>query len=119
MISRVQALGYQFATAGECLGDPAINWYRDPVTGQPVGTTKLQAAAKAPIAATNTSSNLPTASASGNFGAGTSPKPTMLQNSTTKSNASSITVTGQGLDTASTFMFGVYLLVMIATMILI
>src|ERR1700761_597203 len=107
MISRVQALGYQFATAGECLGDPAMNWYRDPITGQPVSSSKLQAAVKAPQVA-NSTTILPTASASGNFGAGSSITPTAVKNSTTKVNATSVTTIGLGSYSTSTFMFRFY-----------
>lgn len=30
MINTARERGYTFATVGECLGDPAGNWYRDP-----------------------------------------------------------------------------------------
>ena len=118
MISRVNALGYQFATAGECLGDPATNWYRDPVTGQPVGGSKVQAAVKAPQGA-NSSTILPTVSASGNFGAGSSPTTTAVQSSTVKANVSSMATTGVGLDSTSMFMLTFYFIIMTAMMLLI
>lgn len=40
MIDQARAKGLQFVTVGECLGDPAANWYRDPVTGEPFGSVK-------------------------------------------------------------------------------
>ncbi|KAL8377055.1 hypothetical protein RB595_007949 [Gaeumannomyces hyphopodioides] len=40
MIDQARAKGLQFVTVGECLGDPATNWYRDPVTGEPFGSVK-------------------------------------------------------------------------------
>lgn len=33
ILNQVARLGYQIVTVGECLGDPAANWYRDPVKG--------------------------------------------------------------------------------------
>ncbi|EKG14539.1 Chitin-binding type 1 [Macrophomina phaseolina MS6] len=33
IINEGKRLGYRFVTVGECLGDPAQNWYRDPATG--------------------------------------------------------------------------------------
>jgi peptidoglycan/xylan/chitin deacetylase (PgdA/CDA1 family) len=61
MIQRVQALGYSFASVGECLGDPSANWYRDGVTGQPVSQIKLQAVAKAVgLSSTTTSTTIST-----------------------------------------------------------
>jgi hypothetical protein len=36
MIAEIQKLGYKTATIGECLGDPAVNWYRD-LNGNPAG----------------------------------------------------------------------------------
>ncbi|KAL8352759.1 hypothetical protein RB601_002874 [Gaeumannomyces tritici] len=40
MIDQARAKGLKFVTVGECLGDPAANWYRDPVTGEPFGSVK-------------------------------------------------------------------------------
>lgn len=37
MIDQARAKGYKFVTVGECLGDPQENWYRNPVTGNPIG----------------------------------------------------------------------------------
>lgn len=34
LIDTARQDGYQLVTMGECLGDPAGNWYRDPTTGQ-------------------------------------------------------------------------------------
>jgi peptidoglycan/xylan/chitin deacetylase (PgdA/CDA1 family) len=34
MITNLKQLGYTTALVGECLNDPSINWYRNPVTGQ-------------------------------------------------------------------------------------
>lgn len=33
MIDKARALGFEIVPAGECLGDPETNWYRDPKTG--------------------------------------------------------------------------------------
>ncbi|KAK1756360.1 hypothetical protein QBC47DRAFT_185055 [Echria macrotheca] len=33
MIDMAREKGFEFVTVGECLGDPAGNWYRDPSTG--------------------------------------------------------------------------------------
>ncbi|OHE91498.1 chitin deacetylase [Colletotrichum orchidophilum] len=35
MIDVAKEKGFEFTTIGECLGDPASNWYRDPKTGEP------------------------------------------------------------------------------------
>lgn len=35
MIDTAKKLGYQLVTVGDCLGDPPVNWYRDPATGEP------------------------------------------------------------------------------------
>ncbi|KAI8170065.1 hypothetical protein K4K49_005436 [Colletotrichum sp. SAR 10_70] len=40
MIDVAKAKGFEFTTIGECLGDPASNWYRDPKTGEPWGGVK-------------------------------------------------------------------------------
>ncbi|KAK8102208.1 hypothetical protein PG984_015354 [Apiospora sp. TS-2023a] len=34
LIDTARQYGYQLVTMGECLGDPAGNWYRNPTTGQ-------------------------------------------------------------------------------------
>ncbi|KAH9993915.1 polysaccharide deacetylase [Xylariaceae sp. FL0662B] len=36
MIDTARGNGYQLMTLGECVGDPAGNWYRNPATGGPV-----------------------------------------------------------------------------------
>jgi len=48
MIDQARSLGYRLTTLGECLGDPAVNWYRDPVTGEPYGASGLNTSATAP-----------------------------------------------------------------------
>lgn len=75
MITTAKANGYTFATVGECLGDPDTNWYRDSVTGQSVGETKIMSAAAKQPTQNATSTVLPTASAKGNFDAAGSGKP--------------------------------------------
>jgi hypothetical protein len=103
MISRVKALGYKFATAGQCLGDPPTNWYRDPLTGQPITAAKLQAVGKSTQAGNASSSILPTATASGDFKPGSSPLSTspagqngiVKTNSTNTSKTSSATILGR------------------------
>ncbi|KAK1725731.1 hypothetical protein CaCOL14_013309 [Colletotrichum acutatum] len=35
MIDTAREKGFEFTTIGDCLGDPASNWYRDPKTGEP------------------------------------------------------------------------------------
>ncbi|KXH67162.1 chitin deacetylase [Colletotrichum salicis] len=35
MIDTAKEKGFEFTTIGDCLGDPASNWYRDPKTGEP------------------------------------------------------------------------------------
>ncbi|KDN71043.1 putative chitin deacetylase [Colletotrichum sublineola] len=37
MIDIAKEKGFEFATVGECLGDPISNWYRDPKSGEPSG----------------------------------------------------------------------------------
>ncbi len=34
MIETARTLGYDLVTVGDCLGDPPVNWYRNPTTGQ-------------------------------------------------------------------------------------
>jgi hypothetical protein len=89
MISKVKSLGYKFATAGQCLGDPLTNWYRDPLTGEPVTAAKLQAVGKSTQAGNASTTILPSATASGNFNAGSSPlaTPVAVQNVTVKTNS--------------------------------
>ncbi|KZL63549.1 chitin deacetylase [Colletotrichum incanum] len=36
MIDVAKEKGFEFTTVGECLGDPASNWYRDPKSGEPL-----------------------------------------------------------------------------------
>ncbi|GME62723.1 Chitin-binding type 1 [Neofusicoccum parvum] len=43
IIDEGTAQGYTFVTVGECLGDPAGNWYRDPETGGAIGTSAARA----------------------------------------------------------------------------
>ncbi|OLN97042.1 Chitin deacetylase-like protein 2 [Colletotrichum chlorophyti] len=40
MIEVAKEKGFEFATMGECLGDPVSNWYRDPKTGEPWNGSK-------------------------------------------------------------------------------
>lgn len=42
IIDQGKARGYTFVTVGECLGDPAENWYRDPTTGGAIGASAAQ-----------------------------------------------------------------------------
>ncbi|ORY58035.1 uncharacterized protein BCR38DRAFT_75238 [Pseudomassariella vexata] len=56
MIDQIRKFGYEPVTVGECLGDPAANWYRNPANGQawggkslaPASTTKTQPSAAQP-----------------------------------------------------------------------
>ncbi|KAH6677010.1 chitin deacetylase [Plectosphaerella plurivora] len=48
--------GYRFVTLGECLGDPAGNWYRDPETGDAIGDAPPE---PTPEPTTSTSSKAP------------------------------------------------------------
>ncbi|KAL8415224.1 hypothetical protein RB594_006168 [Gaeumannomyces avenae] len=56
MIEQAKAKGYQFVTMGDCLGDPAENWYRDPKSGQPFGGAKPPAPSRASSSAARPSS---------------------------------------------------------------
>jgi hypothetical protein len=82
MIDQARKLGYQLVTVGECLGDPAPNWYRDGNTGQPYDPAKgfpaNVVANPAPVTSSSSgpsskvSSPTPTSLVNPNFGAGTS-----------------------------------------------
>ncbi|CAK3805944.1 glycoside hydrolase deacetylase [Lecanosticta acicola] len=69
MIQTLSKDGYRFVTVGECLGDPAENWYRDASTGGPVPVKIFGVGApKAPLtlnAASSSSSSSQGASSSG------------------------------------------------------
>jgi len=75
MIDQARKLGYELVTAGECLGDPQANWYRDPTTGQPAGTVgpKQPQAVAVPASSSGRSSSAvtPTPVSDPRFGAGT------------------------------------------------
>ncbi|KAJ6084916.1 hypothetical protein N7499_004545 [Penicillium canescens] len=40
IIHQIQAKGYKAVTIGECLSDPAVNWYRNATTGKQVASKK-------------------------------------------------------------------------------
>jgi hypothetical protein len=46
-----RGLGYDLVPLGECLGDPPVNWYRDPATGAPRDVRDAVPPAPAPIPA--------------------------------------------------------------------
>ncbi|GJC88871.1 chitin deacetylase ARB_04768 [Colletotrichum liriopes] len=71
MIDVAKEKGFEFTTVGECLGDPASNWYRDPKSGEPWGgkeepkpttTSKPVAPTTTSISATSTPETKTTAS---------------------------------------------------------
>jgi hypothetical protein len=68
VLDQVKTFGYQTVTVGECLGDPAENWYRDPIQGSGVKDTGSDIAKAVDSKSSNTT--LPSASVSaGAFGA--------------------------------------------------
>ncbi|WYZ42707.1 hypothetical protein EsH8_VI_000406 [Colletotrichum jinshuiense] len=56
MIDVAKEKGFSFTTLGECLGDPASNWYRDPKTGEPWSGTKEETTTTSKTAAPTTTS---------------------------------------------------------------
>jgi hypothetical protein len=82
LIDQARTLGYRLVTLGECLGDPAANWYRDPRTGEPYDasrpsgqtTSSSAVAASLPLSSSGVLVATPTPVPNVIFGAGTSPK---------------------------------------------
>ena len=75
MIDQARAKGLQFVTVGECLGDPAANWYRDPVTGEPLGSAKPPVSSSSSTSSSSTTSTepprgSPTTTTTGSAGSG-------------------------------------------------
>ena len=91
MIDLAKSHGFKLVPVGECLGDPAANWYRDPVTGgpkditggvvapPPVKGTSSSASTKEPESSSSSPSSSaeikPTAVSRPNFGAGATHTP--------------------------------------------
>ncbi|KLU82343.1 hypothetical protein MAPG_01416 [Magnaporthiopsis poae ATCC 64411] len=77
MIDQARAKGLQFVTVGECLGDPAANWYRDPVTGEPIGSVKPPVSSSSSSTSSSSTSSVepprgsPTTTTTGGSGSGT------------------------------------------------
>jgi hypothetical protein len=94
MINAVKKAGLTFATMGECLGDDPANWYRDPSTGGAVANvTKYFLKNNGSASSSNLTSTIPTAVASGNFGAQSSGTPSPnLPNTTTEGKKNSAAV---------------------------
>lgn len=118
MINNLRQMGYTTALVGECLNDPSINWYRNPITGQAwssasytsnlvsttssstsvissSSTTDTSATSTRPYKIISSSAVLTTASPTpgsageGGFGSGDSPNTTTLANVTNSSSATS------------------------------
>ncbi|KAK1987071.1 chitin deacetylase [Colletotrichum cereale] len=69
MIDVAKEKGFEFTTMGDCLGDPASNWYRDPKSGEPWSgkeakptTTSKSVASTASASATSSDETKATAS---------------------------------------------------------
>jgi hypothetical protein len=59
MLSTITEQGYRLVTIGECLGDPAENWYRNASTSVSVNTSSPVATPSVPVTALQTASALP------------------------------------------------------------
>lgn len=60
MLSTLTSLGYKAVTVGECLGDPAANWYRT-ASGAPSSTSTSAASSSTPSSATSSAAPAATA----------------------------------------------------------
>jgi peptidoglycan/xylan/chitin deacetylase (PgdA/CDA1 family) len=93
MIDQARQKGYEFTTLGECLGDPAANWYRDPKTGEPAGSApKPDPPKPTPTTTSTTSSTTST----------TSSTPTTTSTSTTTTSSTLSTSTTSAPSTSKT-----------------
>ncbi|KAK2031935.1 chitin deacetylase [Colletotrichum zoysiae] len=90
MIDVAKEKGFEFTTVGECLGDPASNWYRDPKSGEP------SEGKEEPKPTTTSKSVAPTTSASASASASTTataPEEAKTTSSATESEAKKASVT--------------------------
>jgi hypothetical protein len=93
VIDQVRTFGYQTVTVGECLGDPAENWYRDPVKG--TGIKDLAPYEAKAVDANSTNTTLPSASVSATaFGAQSSGHGNSTNGSSVQSASPSASKTG-------------------------
>jgi hypothetical protein len=94
MINNARMMGYTFTTVGQCLGDPESNWYRDPVTGEPVGDPLAVMNAKINGGnATQLASATATSTGGGHFGDASTPTVTAQSSVSASATASSLAQT--------------------------